>query len=79
MPCYVKTKDSKRKSKPSPLDYSASRVYYGVVQRGKLVEYEPGNPIIYKLDEEEELRRDYPRAKVVKIRMTLEVIAEVIL
>jgi hypothetical protein len=84
-------KDSKRKSKPSKksrmptsipsnhLDYRASREYYGVVRKGKIEEFEPGNPIVYKLDEIEFLRRDYPRAKVVKIRLTAMVVSEVIL
>lgn len=84
-------KDSKRKSKPSKklpkqspappsnhLDYKHSREYYGVVRRGKIEEFEPGNPVIYGLDEQVQLRHDYPRAKVVKFRMTIQVIAEVI-
>jgi UDP-N-acetylmuramoylalanine-D-glutamate ligase len=79
-----KSKPSKKSQKPinipsNHLDYHATREYYGVVKRGKLEEYEPGNPIVYKLDEVEYLRRDYPRAKVVKIRMTLTVISEVTL
>jgi hypothetical protein len=61
------------------LDYRASREYYGVVRKGKIEEFEPGNPIVYKLDEIEFLRRDYPRAKVVKIRLTAMVVSEVIL
>lgn len=85
-------KDSKRKSKPSKksqkptqdrpsdyLDYRASREYYGVVKKGKLEEYESGNPIIYKLDEIDMLREEYPKAKIVKMKMTIEVISEVIL
>jgi hypothetical protein len=61
------------------LDYRHSREYYGVVRKGKIEEFEPGNPIVYKLDEIEFLRRDYPRAKVVKIRLTAMVVSEVIL
>jgi UDP-N-acetylmuramyl tripeptide synthase len=88
----MKTKDSKRKSKPlkksrkctpnlpsNHLDYKQSREYYGVVKKGKIEEYEPGNPIIYKLDEIDMLREEYPKAKIVKMRMTLTVISEVIL
>jgi hypothetical protein len=88
----MKTKGSKSKSKPlkksrnqsltprsNPLDYHASREYYGVVRRGKLEEFEPGNPVVYGLNEQVQLRHDYPRAKVVKIRMTLAVISEVTL
>lgn len=73
-------KDSKSKSKPSNhLDYKQSREYYGVVKKGKIEEYEPGNPIIYKLDEIDMLREEYPKAKIVKMRMTLTVISEVTL
>lgn len=83
----MKMKDSKSKSQPSKksqtqtnfLDYRVSREYYGVVRRGKLEEFEPGNPVVYGLNEQVQLRHDYPRAKVVKIRMTLTVISEVIL
>jgi hypothetical protein len=88
----MNVKDSKRKSKPSKksqkptqdrpsnhLDFRHSREYYGVVHKGRIVEFEPGNPILYKLNEIEALRRDYPRAKVVKIRLTAMVISEVIL
>ena len=80
-------KDSKSKSKPSKksrtlsntLDYRQSREYYGVIKRGKIEEFEPGNPVIYGLNEVDVLRHHYPRAKVVKMRMTIEVIAEVTL
>jgi hypothetical protein len=87
----MKTKDSKSKSKPSKksrkrtpdlpshLDYEQSRVYYGVVCKGKVEEYEPGNPIIYKLNEIDMLREEYPKAKIVKMKMTIRVISEVIL
>ena len=80
-----KSKSAKRKkahtatTSESHLDYRHSREYYGVVKRGKIEEFEPGNPIVYKLDEIEYLRRDYPRAKVVKIRLTATVVSEVIL
>jgi hypothetical protein len=88
----MKTKGSKQKSKPlkklrkctqdlpsNHLDYKQSREYYGVVKKGKIEEYEPGNPIIYKLDEIDMLREEYPKAKIVKMRMTLTVVSEVIL
>lgn len=87
-------KDSKRMSKPSKksqsksgrqdlhsdyLDYEQSREYYGVVRKGKIEEYEPGNPIIYKLNEIDMLREEYPKAKIVKMKLTVRVISEVIL
>jgi len=88
----MKTKDSKPKSNPlkklrnptqdrpsNHLDYQQSREYYGVVKKGKIEEFEPGNPIIYKLNEIDMLRAEYPRAKVVKMRMTIRVVSEVIL
>jgi hypothetical protein len=88
----MKTKDSKPKSKPlkklrkptqdrpsNHLDYQQSREYYGVVKKGKIEEFEPGNPVIYKLNEIDVLRAEYPRAKVVKMRMTIRVVSEVIL
>lgn len=84
-------KGSKHKSKPSKklpkqppdlpsslLDFTNSREYYGVMVRGKL-QPDADNPYIYKLNEVDELRRDYPRGKIVKIRLTYQVIAEVIL
>lgn len=80
-----KSKSAKRKKVPtgttseSHLDYRASREYYGVVKRGKIEEFEPGNPVVYGMNELVQLRHDYPRAKIVKIRMTLTVISEVIL
>ena len=37
------------------------------------------NPYLYKLEELDLLRADYPRGKVVKIRLTYQVIAEVTL
>ena len=61
------------------LDYRTTREYYGVVKRGKIVEHTPGYPIIYTLDEVSLLRSEFPKAKVVKIRMTAEVVSEVIL
>jgi hypothetical protein len=70
---------STKKSKTEYLDYTQSREYYGVVRKGKIEEFEPGNPVIYKPNEIDALRRDYPRAKVVKMRLTVQVIAEVIL
>jgi hypothetical protein len=88
----MNVKDSKRKSKPLKksrkptqdrpsdyLDYEQSREYYGVVKKGKIEEGEPGNPVIYKLNELDMLRMEYPRAKVVKMKMTIRVISEVIL
>jgi hypothetical protein len=82
----MKIKGSKRKSKPSKksqtltniLDFTNSRDYYGVVVKGKL-QPDADNPYLYKLDEIDDLRVDYPRAKVVKIRLTYHVIAEVTL
>lgn len=65
--------------KTKHLDYRHSREYYGVVRKGKIEEYEPGNPIVYKLNEVDVLRREYPKAKIVKFRMTIEVVSEVIL
>jgi hypothetical protein len=79
-------KDSKRKSKSatlpkspvSILDFTNSREYYGVVVRGVL-QPDAENPYLYKMDEVDLLRADYPRGKIVKIRMTYHVIAEVTL
>lgn len=72
-------KDSKQKSKNSNLlDFTNSRDYYGVIVKGKL-QPDSDNPYLYGLDETDQLREDYPRAKVVKIRLTYKVVAEVIL
>ena len=79
-------KGSKRKSKPSKklrtpisiLDFTNSREYYGVVVKGVL-QPDAENPYLYKLEELDLLRADYPRGKVVKIRLTYQVIAEVTL
>ena len=60
------------------LDFTNSREYYGVVVRGK-IQPDAENPYLYKMNEVDQLRADYPRGKIVKIRMSYHVIAEVTL
>ena len=66
----------------SHLDFRASREYYGFL-RGKILEGGNKNPVLYKLQEAKDeaaiLRECGVKFKVVKIRMTYEVISEVIL
>lgn len=78
-------KDSKSKSKPSKkiLDtIITSQIYYAPLVRGKVAgltdEMGEFDPFLYPLDELHVLRREYPRSRIVKVRITYEVISEVI-
>lgn len=81
-------KDSKDKSKPSQKLRSLSSIRnsrtfhsdtaYGIMRRGQVVGG-ISNPDLFSLEGAKEWMRDVPRnTKIVKIRVTHEVIAEVI-
>lgn len=71
-------KDSKPKSKGSR-HLLHSRTAYGIMRRGRIVGG-ISNPDLFSLEDAQEWIRDVPKnTKIVKIRVTHEVIAEVIL
>jgi len=73
----MKMKDSKRKLKNSK-HLLHSRTAYGILHRGK-VYGGLSNPHLYTLAGAKEWIHDVPKnAKIIKIRITHEVIAEVI-
>lgn len=71
-------KDSKQKMKDSKPLPRHEKVWYGIMRRGKLLGGK-SNPELFTLNDAREYIRDIPKnTKVVKIRVTHEVIAEVI-
>jgi hypothetical protein len=76
----MNVKDSKQKMKRSVkrLTPSHSRVWYGIMRRGKVLGG-MSNPELFSLKQAEEYIHDVPKnTKIVKIRVTHEVISEVI-